>query len=226
MEGFRRSGWKIWIIDAGISPDTPVGERDYGDGIFELRFVPPFLTLSRRRRIGRLFTILKAACITRRLKKEAVRLIRAQKMTGTDTVLYAHEIFGVAAAAALRRRFGIPTVSRFCGVWDKAACPDTFFNRFRLYPAFQAYATPADLVLMTNDGTWGDQLLQRLKNPGPVVFWRNGVDIPGPAGEGPDCLKSLSPEDEVLVTVSRLWAGKRVDGRWASWRRRPRPGPG
>ena len=47
------------------------------------------------------------------------------------------------------------------------------------YEEVLALKTPADLYVMTDDGTQGDEVLQRL-NPaseGKVRFWRNGLDL-------------------------------------------------
>jgi glycosyltransferase involved in cell wall biosynthesis len=91
--------------------------------------------------------------------------------------------------------------------------------RLRKYDEVMAIRTPADLFIMTDDGTRGDEVLAAL-NPsssGRVRFWRNGLEM--------DRLKPATPEERrqhrarlnihdgalVLVTASRLVAWKRVD---------------
>ena len=55
VEGFIAAGWKVWIVDVGTKEDTPLGERDYGDGLYIVRFNPPFLRETRIRKIGWFF---------------------------------------------------------------------------------------------------------------------------------------------------------------------------
>jgi glycosyltransferase involved in cell wall biosynthesis len=72
---------------------------------------------------------------------------------------------------------------------------------------------------MTDDGTQGDEVLQRLNpdSPGKVCFWRNGLDLGNvrPPNEGEDDLARaalcLKPDDFVLATATRLARWKRVD---------------
>ncbi|MDZ4277746.1 MAG: glycosyltransferase family 4 protein, partial [Dehalococcoidia bacterium] len=78
---------------------------------------------------------------------------------------------------------------------------------------------PADLYIMTDDGTKGDEVLARL-NPEAMPklrFWRNGLDLDrlrpaDPAARG-ELRRTLGiPADAVvLLTASRLAAWKRVD---------------
>ena len=82
-----------------------------------------------------------------------------------------------------------------------------------------ALKTTADLVIMTDDGTQGDEVLARL-NPAAgnrVKFWRNGLDLdrlhPASADERSAARRALRiPNDAfVMLTASRLAAWKRVD---------------
>jgi glycosyltransferase involved in cell wall biosynthesis len=89
----------------------------------------------------------------------------------------------------------------------------------RRYEEALALKTPADLVIMTDDGTRGDEVLARL-NPAMKAktrFWRNGLDLDrlhhaSPA-ERAVARRSLDVADDgfVMLTASRLAAWKRVD---------------
>ena len=70
---------------------------------------------------------------------------------------------------------------------------------------------PADLVIMTNDGTRGDRVLDRVGNTSRRVFWRNGVDLPDPEEIDAPGRLSLDPGDRLLVTLSRLNHWKHVE---------------
>ncbi|MEX2247618.1 MAG: glycosyltransferase family 4 protein [Dehalococcoidia bacterium] len=134
-------------------------------------------------------------------------------------VTYGYEVHGVLAARLLRRRgYRLSLVTRFQGTVMHPALNDTLLY-YRRYEEVLALKTRADLCIMTDDGTRGDEVLARL-NPaskGRVKFWRNGLDM--------DRLRPASPEDRttaraslglrddalVMLTASRLAAWKRVD---------------
>ncbi len=87
----------------------------------------------------------------------------------------------------------------------------------RRYEEVLALQTPADLYVMTDDGTQGDEVLQRL-NPaskGKMRFWRNGLDLgivrpPSPA-EAQQARGGAGPG------AGRVRAGD--GGRLARWKR-------
>ena len=211
VEGFLADGWKIWMIDAGTGLDTPVGVETWDDGLYIQRFQAPMIRLFRVRKLGTLIGPLRQWLIMRRLHREAERLIRREGLDRDNTVLYAHEVTAVLPGKKLSRRYGFPMVTRFYGVWDIMGQKDTPLNRLRLFPKFEAYETPADLVIITDDGTKGDELMGRMGNRSPFVFWRNGVDELKISGETPSFVDRLAPDDRILMTLSRLHPDKKVD---------------
>jgi glycosyltransferase involved in cell wall biosynthesis len=145
---------------------------------------------------------------------------RAERVLEEDAVdvLYAYEVHGALAARLLRRRWRLPTVARFQGTVMHPALKSPL-TRLRKYEEVLALRLPADLCIMTNDGTRGDEVLARL-NPGATAklrFWRNGLDLDrlGPAGPEERVERrralGLPPGAFVLLTASRLAAWKRVD---------------
>jgi glycosyltransferase involved in cell wall biosynthesis len=133
-------------------------------------------------------------------------------------LIYAYEVHGILAARLLRRRWKLPAVSRFQGTVMYPAL-DNAFLRYRRYEEVLALRAPADLYIMTNDGTRGDEVLARLNrsSQGRVRFWRNGLDM--------DDLKPATPRQAVaarealgitgdrfvLMTACVLLPWKRVD---------------
>jgi glycosyltransferase involved in cell wall biosynthesis len=90
---------------------------------------------------------------------------------------------------------------------------------YRRYEEALALKTRADLLIMTDDGTQGDEVIARL-NPGTrprMKFWRNGLDLdrlrPAGTGERAAARAELGLADDafILLTASRLAAWKRVD---------------
>jgi glycosyltransferase involved in cell wall biosynthesis len=134
-------------------------------------------------------------------------------------VLYGYEVHGVLAARLLRRRgYRLPLVIRFQGTVMHPALKDRVMY-FRRYEEALALKTRADLAIMTDDGTQGDEVLARLSATprDRVRFWRNGLDL--------DRLRPATPEVRlrereslrlpadafVMMTASRLAAWKRID---------------
>jgi glycosyltransferase involved in cell wall biosynthesis len=134
-------------------------------------------------------------------------------------VIYAYEAHAVLAARLLRRRgYRLPLIARYQGTVMHPALSDRMLYVRRFEEAL-ALKTPADLYIMTDDGTQGDDVLARL-NPaskGRVKFWRNGLEL--------ERLHPLSPQERadarrgigigesefVMLTASRLASWKRVD---------------
>jgi glycosyltransferase involved in cell wall biosynthesis len=96
---------------------------------------------------------------------------------------------------------------------------DSRIERLRRCEEVLALRMPANLYIMTDDGTSGDEVLARV-NPasaGKVRFWRNGLDLERlqPAGgEERAAIRGelgLPHDAFILLTASRLAAWKRVD---------------
>ena len=149
--------------------------------------------------------------------KEAERLLRGA--TQPYHVLYAYEAHAVLAARLLRRRgCRLPLVTRYQGTVMHPALTDRMLY-YRRYEEAMALQTPAELHIMTDDGTQGAEVLARL-NPsskGRVKFWRNGLDLdrlrPPTGDQRAAARRALSLADEtfVMLTASRLATWKRVD---------------
>lgn len=106
----------------------------------------------------------------------------------------------------------MPLITRFYGIWNMHTKKDNCINRIRYYPKLQAYGVEADVVLMTNDGTRGDEVLKRVGNKSrKILFWRNGVDIPSISEAAAGAALPIDEKGKVLMTLCRLQAGKRVN---------------
>jgi glycosyltransferase involved in cell wall biosynthesis len=133
-------------------------------------------------------------------------------------LLYGYEVHGVLAQRRVRRNHNLPLVARFQGtvMHPYLRRPQSLMRK---YEEVLALRTPAELYVMTDDGTRGDEVLQRL-NPsssGKVSFLRNGLDlgsVRAPDGEEAGHARralGLGDTDFVLVTATRLARWKRVD---------------
>ena len=130
-------------------------------------------------------------------------------------MVYGYEIDGVPVAKLLSKMWGVPVVARFQGTSLGVGWMKRQLWKVRAWNHVLGLRIPVDLVIMTNDGTQGDRVLESLNvNMERVRFWMNGVDW--------DLFKSLPEKAEarnhlrvnaqrVLLTLSRLVQWKRVD---------------
>jgi glycosyltransferase involved in cell wall biosynthesis len=147
---------------------------------------------------------------------------RAKEIIGSSPrfdVLYAYEAHAALAARLLRRRgVRLPLVTRFQGTVMHPALTDSMLY-YRRYEEALALKTDADLLIMTDDGTQGDEVIAKL-NPAMTAkmkFWRNGLDLdrlrPATGEQRRDARAALgiAADTFVMLTASRLAAWKRVD---------------
>lgn len=133
-------------------------------------------------------------------------------------LLYGYEVHGVLAARLVRLWQPLPLVTRFQGtvVTPILADPLQFIRKI---DEIAALKTPADLTIMTDDGTEGNRAVRRLlgRLPHGFRFWRNGIDKerlrPATNDESQAARAALQIEKNrfVVVVVSRLVLWKRVD---------------
>ena len=184
--------------------------RDFGARVPQLRSMPDALTaIDQKVRFAAVFPWLAA--------KRAEHLLQTAP-TPFD-VVYAYEAHAVLAARLLRRRGArLPLIARFQGTVMHPALTDRLLY-LRRYEEALALKTRADMYIMTDDGTRGDDVLARL-NPasrGRVKFWRNGLDLDHLHAATRDdrararAALGITPDAFVMLTASRLASWKRID---------------
>ena len=222
LEGYSRRGHEVHFVSCTIGANhhhgAPAQEPPKIDGVhFHLFKLPSFShsrlplpnlahKLDQKLRFASVFPMLAA--------RRAESLLK----DGGFDLLYGYEVHGMLAQRRLRHKHSLPLVARFQGtiMYPYLNRPH---SRLRKYEEVRALSTPADLYIMTDDGTQGDEVLHRL-NPGSagkVCFWRNGLDLGNvrpPEEGGTEAARAtlgLAPDDFVLVTATRLARWKRVD---------------
>jgi glycosyltransferase involved in cell wall biosynthesis len=133
-------------------------------------------------------------------------------------LLYGYELHGVLAQRLVRRTARLPLIARFQGTVMHPYL-DRPLSLIRKYEEVQALKTPADLYIMTDDGTQGDEVLRRLNHASAskVRFWRNGLELDAVGPPDEDEVSAarrelgLFEDEFVLVTASRLARWKRID---------------
>jgi glycosyltransferase involved in cell wall biosynthesis len=221
LQGLARRGHEVDFVSSTIGANhhhgAPQQQPPPIDGVrfhfFQLpslgetrvRWPAPVLYADQKLRFAALFPLLAG--------RQAQRLDRSKP----HDLLYGYEVHGVLALRRLERR-GRPLVTRFQGTVMRPYL-DNKLSLTRRYEEVLALKTPADLTIMTDDGTQGDEVLERI-NPaskGRVRFWRNGLDLDrtrAPSAEeaaGARRELGLDEDELVLVTAVRLARWKRID---------------
>lgn len=133
-----------------------------------------------------------------------------------DTVLYAYEVGAVSAFKKLAIKYNVPFVERFQGTIIKPKECKHLIYRLRKRTLISALRTEADLVIMTNDGTQGLDVLRKIGNQSKhIEFLRNGVTMV----DNTTLMKKyvyrekydINQNEFVFITISRLEYWKRVD---------------
>lgn len=139
----------------------------------------------------------------------------ARSLGGAD-MIYGYESYGVLAGRAAADALGVPLVTRFQG---------TELCRFLADPAallgckgyVEALRIPADMVVMANDGTQGDKVLDLLGVPKERYrFWMNGVDKedvyrPNVDAAGLRRRLGIADGEAFVLHTGRMFHWKRID---------------
>lgn len=156
---------------------------------------------------------LHAQVFCRVMARRAVKL--ARKLGGVDFV-YGYEIHGALAGRDAARKLGVPLVTRFQG---------TELSQFLEQPEkllsyktkVEATKIDAALIIMANDGTQGDKVLDFLGIPkGKYRFYMNGVsgdDVYRPDVDVTEIRKKahVPAENLFLLHTGRFFYFKRID---------------
>ena len=222
LRGYGRRGHRIDIIVPTIGANhhqgTPKQAPPRIEGVTFQTFRLPSVTdahltlptlvqkVDQKLRFAALFPLLASGRARREVEHDSYDL------------LYGYELHGVLAQRLVRRTARLPLIARFQGTVMHPYL-DRPLSLPRRYEEVLALKTPADLYIMTDDGTQGDEVLRRL-NPasaGKVRFWRNGLDLDAVRPPHEDEVGaarrelSLSEDEFVLVTACRLARWKRID---------------
>jgi len=213
-EAYSKAGWQV---DYVVARDNLVnGNYVYEDeinpeGINVLRIYWPFPRL--RNRLGRHFGLLlnkfSSILVVIKIFLKANSLVKKNNYD----VIYGYEMQGVLAMNIVKKFTPKTTklVSRFQGTFLNAMLLNKEYARlFFNLDLILAIRLDSDLVIMTNDGTQGDQAVKKIKSKKKynMVFWPNGVDMFPHEVRSPFEKKS---GEIVFMSVSRLVGWKRVD---------------
>lgn len=208
--GYVDQGWDVvFVTGAGRQ------ERDIPAHSGNLKVISfsagLFVSLMKVRRIGFVGRALWWLWFQVRVFLVSARLRRRGKFD----LVYGYETYGVPVGRLLANLWHVPFVARFQGTCLLVSCVRRRLWRVRAWDHIIALGTHADLIIMTNDGTAGDEALALLgADMDRVRFWVNGVDRTAFTGalDVHEARAELRlSEGPVLLAVSRLDTWKRLD---------------
>lgn len=154
---FTNSGYDIHYVSP-YGKDVSIGEISKHKVT-----VPLFKRMEGRMFIWFLFMILSF--------KEALKVAKKNR----PDIVYGYEIYGALPAYVLSRLFRIPLILRFQGTILYPHLGKK--SLFLLFHHVLAFKLPADFLIITDDGTYGDLVAKYLKTPEKKVkLWMNGVE--------------------------------------------------
>lgn len=144
------------------------------------------------------------------------RAVNLARRLGGVEFIYGHEIHGALAGEKAAKTLRVPLITRFQGteLCRFLSQPD---EMLRWKSHLEASRVDADLVIMTDDGTQGDEVLDSLGVPRERVrFWMNGVvkdDVYRPNMDRASLRAKLGLADgeAMVLHTNRMFHWKRID---------------
>jgi len=206
IKGYSDHGYTIDLITCARSDGLDLPGINYHHCILD--------------RLDRLGSIRKVGFLFRMIKWMVFQVYATWKTVGIShkkpAAVYAYEHFGVPGAMLAGKILNTPVVTRFQGTVMKPRMTNLLW-RIRYWDQWIGLRARANLVIMANDGTQGDQVLSAFGVPtGSVRFWMNGVNMPRIDYTAHECAEmreqlGIEKDIPVLLTVSRLVGWKRLD---------------
>ncbi len=212
LKGYADHGWQIFMVIGDKNRDSTY---DMHMDIHIIRFDVPWLKRWFKYRIvgfiaaaiwWLVFQITSFIIILRTIRKKRLKI----------DLVYGYEVMAMPVAGLLKKLLKVPMVSRFQGtiIYPWLCRP---LWQLRKWDHLLAFKVPADLYIMTNDGTRGDCVLRTLGvDMNRVKFWMNGVDQMSDDRISIDQSKirnsiNIGMETRALLMLSRLVKWKRID---------------
>ena len=172
LKSYANRGWRIFFITGNRLPETA---PDFHENItligFDLKFLKFLYSI---RIVGFFAKVLWWVVFLFWSTLIALKILILDKQK--IDLFYGYEILGVPAARFLSLIFRLPMVSRFQGT-ILFPLLDNPLGLARHWQHVLAYKIKSPLVIMTNDGTQGDRVLNRFHiDPERVLFLINGED--------------------------------------------------
>lgn len=214
IDAFLKNGWSVYFL-AGFEPvfreSKALGQRVYvtwfgGPSTRRLRIIGDTV-----RKVGFFARLAWWIIAQIQFLRKGFKIIKLFNIS----LIYTWDVISAPSAWFLSKLFKIPWTARYLGTWVPLPGRGRCFWKLRFWQEILAYSLPADLLIMTNDGTRGDRILRALGiDMNKVRFWMNGLDwslfdkLPSP--QQARMILNLNHR-YILVSISRLVTWKRVD---------------
>lgn len=212
--GYVKAGHKIHIFTQSYDYDE-YSDWEYND--WQLHNVPSPFKYLRKKRFTKLGKFLLRISRLIGLYRVWRRALAVAKENPPDVVYSYSPWNGLPAMYIARKYNAVHVVRRFgSSLYDVLTGKHYMWRNDGWIIEVFTYRLYYDLVIMTNDGTFGDKVSLHYGCPASkLVFWTNGIDK---TMYNPDCdrvqfRKELGlPEDcPIVLSVARLAGMKRVD---------------
>ncbi len=211
ITSFPKHGHEMHVV----MPGTPgcASEEDY-HGVVLHRF-PTTTDYMPDASAGKLVQHWRMRTSYREWMATSVPALRSVASSIGPDVLFGMGALGAPAAHAVASGLGLPNVTRLFGtsIGQVLGSPVRYRLRYREISAFR---TPADAIILCDDGSGGDEIARMLGvEMDRLLFWPNGVDrelLRGSADvDGLRARLDIPRDAPVVLSVSRLDDEKRVD---------------
>lgn len=151
------------------------------------------------------------------LQLKSFRLVCKVSRIAPPNVIYSYCTTFIPISHFLSRLMGIPHIAHIWGTWlGHYLFKEPWYKRLRCLGAILALKFPIDLLIISNDGTFGDRVVEKLKFPKERFrFWLDGT-MPGIYQSDIDKAEikgwvGLEGSDKMIFQAVRLAFWKRVD---------------
>ena len=174
LKGYSEQGFHVTMLTFA---DIPKRSSPFPNiEIRRSRYFPLFNLLNRLKIVsdheetGRIGSSFYARTWNLLAYREGLHLSKQLK----PDLLYGYEIYSTRPAKRIADELKLPCATRFQGTELGLLLNDPEFEEANDY--IEGTAVNADLIIMANDGTDGDQVLERLgMEPEKIRFWPNGL---------------------------------------------------
>ncbi len=211
ITSFPKHGHELHILMPG-PPGTPLQEDYHGVHLHRFHTTVDYMPEADS---GKLVQHIRLFTSYRHWLSHATRLARELGEKLGPDAMFGMGALGAPVARTIAEERGVPNVTRLFGtsIGEVIDHPIKFRLRYR---EIRAFTTPADYLILHNDGSGGDEVAGRLGvDMDRFLFWSNGLDR-APYMKRPDVAKvrrriGLAGSGPVILTVTRLHPEKHVE---------------
>jgi glycosyltransferase involved in cell wall biosynthesis len=212
LTGFVKNGHEVHLL----MPREAGAPKDYSySGIYVHEFRMPSIPPKNDLLSRLLETLSYYFCYFLYIILCMKRFMDVVKIYGKPDVVYGYAYFGDAVAYIVSRLYRVPNITRLYGTTLYTHISD--LRRLLAGDCLQllSFKLPCKYLIITNDGTRGDETARRLKVPSErVIYWMNGVDFVHDTKINLTNLRKeleIPQQAHIIVSVCRLAKWKRID---------------